>query len=183
MASTTEVLNLPELLEIILLELPTRDLLLAQRVCITWKAAITSSPNIQRALFFRPGSAEDIYQDSEVHIYARGGTSIAGNQLLLDKPVNLITPNHSPVIRQDTLDTNREPSCHRMFVTQPPVALHIKFHESIYLRGGLYQSEVGVVGANQKFNDLAECYYDVADRYGVAVGVVQLASGEQEGGI
>jgi hypothetical protein len=40
--------------ESILLHLPGRDLLLAQRVCTSWKYLITHSIAIQRALFFVP---------------------------------------------------------------------------------------------------------------------------------
>jgi hypothetical protein len=43
-----------ELLEIILLNLPLRDMLLAQSVCWTWRNVISTSPGIQQALFFRP---------------------------------------------------------------------------------------------------------------------------------
>lgn len=46
------VLTIPELLESILLELPMRDLLLAQRVNLFWKSTMDGSPLIQRALYF-----------------------------------------------------------------------------------------------------------------------------------
>lgn len=46
---------MPEILELILLQLPLQDLLVtAQRVCCAWKAVIDSSSPIQQALFFRP---------------------------------------------------------------------------------------------------------------------------------
>ncbi|KAK4888981.1 hypothetical protein LTR27_012202 [Elasticomyces elasticus] len=79
MSSTARVLGLPELLENTLLQLPTRDLLFAQKVCASWKTAIASSPSLQRALFFRPGSAKDIYQDSEVHIYECDATGCSSH--------------------------------------------------------------------------------------------------------
>lgn len=43
-----------ELLERTLQYLPIRDLLLAQRVCRTWRSLISSSPSLQEALFLRP---------------------------------------------------------------------------------------------------------------------------------
>ena len=52
--STEVVYNTAELLESILHNLPTKDLLLAQRVCRQWKQAIERSPKLQRALFFLP---------------------------------------------------------------------------------------------------------------------------------
>ncbi|KAK4965373.1 hypothetical protein LTR42_012129 [Elasticomyces elasticus] len=55
-----QVLDLPELLESILLILPMRDLLLAQRVSKTFQQVILSSPHIQRALFFAPGKGADV---------------------------------------------------------------------------------------------------------------------------
>ncbi|KAK4898589.1 hypothetical protein LTR27_003761 [Elasticomyces elasticus] len=57
--SVHEVLDLPELLECILLNLPIRDLLFSQKVCRRWKAVVDSS-RIQKALFFIPGTAKDI---------------------------------------------------------------------------------------------------------------------------
>ncbi|KAF1995172.1 hypothetical protein P154DRAFT_526545 [Amniculicola lignicola CBS 123094] len=52
-STCSRVLNTPELLEAILLQLPERDILLAQQVSRTFQAAITSSPALQQALFFR----------------------------------------------------------------------------------------------------------------------------------
>lgn len=46
--------SVPELVEIILLQLPLRDVLFAQRVDRTWHAIIANSPQLQRALFFKP---------------------------------------------------------------------------------------------------------------------------------
>ena len=58
MASVQKALETPELLELILLELPMKDLLLnAQRVCRRWKANIDGSIKLQRALFFTPETA------------------------------------------------------------------------------------------------------------------------------
>lgn len=54
MSSTVhQVLSTVELLEGILLDLPLRDLLLAQRVSKRWRLLITTSPSVQHALFFR----------------------------------------------------------------------------------------------------------------------------------
>jgi len=46
--------SVPELLETVLYHLPLTDLLLAQRVSRTWRAAIQQSPKLQRALFITP---------------------------------------------------------------------------------------------------------------------------------
>jgi hypothetical protein len=49
--ATNKVLCLVELLELILLYLPMRDLLLAQRVCRQWRACIRSSARLKQKLF------------------------------------------------------------------------------------------------------------------------------------
>ncbi|KAF2652080.1 hypothetical protein K491DRAFT_719266 [Lophiostoma macrostomum CBS 122681] len=55
-----QVFDMAELLELILIQLRPRDLLLnAQRVSKHWKDMITTSPTLQRILFFRPGSFPD----------------------------------------------------------------------------------------------------------------------------
>lgn len=55
MATAAEcVLELPELLERILLSVPIRDVLLSQRVSKFWQALITNSLSLQQALFFKP---------------------------------------------------------------------------------------------------------------------------------
>jgi hypothetical protein len=53
-SSRARVFAIPELVELILLQLPLRDLLLASRISKGFHATITTSPVIQSALFFRP---------------------------------------------------------------------------------------------------------------------------------
>ncbi|KAK3623063.1 hypothetical protein LTR56_021816 [Elasticomyces elasticus] len=67
LAAQRNVLDLPELLENISLNLPIRDLLSTQKSCKQWKATVKSSVRIQRALFFIPGTAEDINYVSPDH--------------------------------------------------------------------------------------------------------------------
>ncbi|KAK4916476.1 hypothetical protein LTR49_015574 [Elasticomyces elasticus] len=52
--------RLPEVIENILLNLNTRDLLFAQKINKTCKTAIDTSLAIQKALFFAPGTLEDV---------------------------------------------------------------------------------------------------------------------------
>ncbi|KAK4899013.1 hypothetical protein LTR27_003745 [Elasticomyces elasticus] len=49
-------LDIPELLENILMNLPLRDILFSQRVCRMWQESIKQSPNIQEVLFLRTTS-------------------------------------------------------------------------------------------------------------------------------
>lgn len=54
MAASARVFATTELLESILLQAPTRTLLLSQRVDKTWQATISGSTKLQQALFFMP---------------------------------------------------------------------------------------------------------------------------------
>ncbi|KAI9708360.1 MAG: hypothetical protein M1820_004064 [Bogoriella megaspora] len=51
---TVDVFAIPELLEMMLLLVPMKDVLLSQRVCRHWKAVIDSSIQLQQHLFFVP---------------------------------------------------------------------------------------------------------------------------------
>jgi len=55
--------DVPELLEDILLGSPTRELLLARRMCKPWCEQVDEFPKIQRALFFRATSTSTIKYD------------------------------------------------------------------------------------------------------------------------
>jgi hypothetical protein len=66
MAAATQVFDTTELLEIILYELPTKDLLFAQRISKQTKAVIDNSTKLQQALFFKPVPADSkIYQNGK----------------------------------------------------------------------------------------------------------------------
>ena len=54
MTAATQVFDTTELLEMILYELPTKDLLFAQRISKQAKAVIDNSTKLQQALFFKP---------------------------------------------------------------------------------------------------------------------------------
>ncbi|KAI5360623.1 putative F-box domain-containing protein [Septoria linicola] len=63
MAAAATALGTAELLETILRNLPTKDLLLAQRVSRFFNGCIDGSAHLQRALFFVPGDALDVHQE------------------------------------------------------------------------------------------------------------------------
>ncbi|KAK5726954.1 hypothetical protein LTR15_002845 [Elasticomyces elasticus] len=73
-------LDLPEILENILLNLRIRDLLFSQAVCRRWKATVDSSVWIQRALFFIPGTAKDARYFSANHISTTAWMKAAKNK-------------------------------------------------------------------------------------------------------
>ncbi|KAK3656839.1 hypothetical protein LTR56_002820 [Elasticomyces elasticus] len=136
-----QALTIPELLENMLLQLPTKDLLFAQKVCKAWKLAIQSSPGIQRALFFQPGAVADVYQpgplapgvsDCELklfknHIKVQG---VALNPLLFSLRAGQVGEGvawdreyDDLIFYVPALKARSVASCNRMWMTQPPSAI------------------------------------------------------------
>ncbi|KAK5721867.1 hypothetical protein LTR15_006460 [Elasticomyces elasticus] len=120
-----QALGVAEILEAILLQLPPHDLLFAQKVCKDWKHTIEASPSIQKALFFMPGTKDDVHP-----VYAtaerlsksfRIGEAVAPNPLLTIcyYSCNISwLPSHEVYV--NLLHMSEEASCHRMFITLPP---------------------------------------------------------------
>ena len=67
-AAGPKLASIPELLAHILLYLPMRDLLLAQRVSRTFKEVIENSAAIQRALFLAPESRPTTLRETDVRV-------------------------------------------------------------------------------------------------------------------
>lgn len=65
--AASRVLALVEILENILLRLPTRDLLLSQRVSRLWNSVIATSPALQEALCFRASKSSRDNDDDECY--------------------------------------------------------------------------------------------------------------------
>jgi hypothetical protein len=87
-----QVLSLPELLETILLRLPIKDLILSQRVNTCFRATVTLSPALQRALFFMPN--EDISpRTSGKYPFSPPAERPVNNRLLLR-----VFPGHYPTV-------------------------------------------------------------------------------------
>ncbi|KAK5681210.1 hypothetical protein LTS10_006972 [Elasticomyces elasticus] len=115
--AATRVLMLPELLEIILLDLPTRDLLFAQKVCRTWKEVIDTTKSIQKALYLVPGTTSDVHVDAAHQHLVTSTPATAINPLL----VSTKSAGHSQLyLRQEVMDAAPETSCRRMYLMQPP---------------------------------------------------------------
>jgi len=99
-SAASRVLRLPELLEIILLHLPQREILLAQRTSRNFRDAVVNSIRLQRALFLVPdyelnGLVSDAYSAT-----SRVGERPRNNRLLLRAfPANY--PTVSLVIMND----------------------------------------------------------------------------------
>ncbi|KAK5726749.1 hypothetical protein LTR15_002637 [Elasticomyces elasticus] len=141
-----EVMHLPELLETILVNLPTRDLLFASRICKTWKSTIDSSPRIQRALFLKPGAVNPLL--------------IAANER------NPCWHMHRSLWTPTALTE----SCMRMFTTQPPTPTRARY--SIWPTSGELNGEPGLLNywrievamaSHQTFGALAEQYVEALE--------------------
>lgn len=140
-----QVFNTVELLESILLHLPTKDVLLAQRVSKSWKGTVTGSLRLQKALFLVPcrkaaktffhewlnpfwstsTSAEEFYDNFAVTDVTTKGEIIVNP--LLKPMLSLYTAsgegefgtNHN--ITEDIFASQESSSWREMFVTQPPL--------------------------------------------------------------
>jgi len=126
------VLDTPELLELILRCLPSRDLLLLQRTARLWHGVIASSPHIQRALFMRP----DWYLEGKINDPKRainGPGERPRNNLLL-RPVlggiyptmtlKLITPATEQNLVRDPYDLSPDIVPQRPSKTEQPSTGH-----------------------------------------------------------
>lgn len=146
-----------ELLEKILLQLPMKDLLLAQQVCRKWKAVISESRDLQTALYllpsetlfrwnyqFSPKAKLTRISLSTPHQYNVEGTSymysIATLNSLLCKEIYAVDiHNKVAILRYDGFQFNRSlavgsptASWQEMFLTQPPIT---KASVACYFRG------------------------------------------------
>ncbi|KAK5708277.1 hypothetical protein LTR97_000817 [Elasticomyces elasticus] len=122
--AANQVLQLPELLEPILLAPSTRDLLFAQKVCMTWKTTMDRSQAIQKALFFMPGAVDDVDIKSNCPIMFPGSGVVAINSLLIN--TSIAGRKGALVISPQDRNINR--SCLRMFLTQPPITTRLSFY-------------------------------------------------------
>lgn len=141
------VMGVPKLAEMILLQVPVRDLLLAQRVDRTWRATIRTSPALQQALFLRPYSDRRVFLEtgitpatcSSAHDCPKGRQAPAVNRFT---PAQCQEPNQptlavaNPFLRllhlSDSLSDSSyttissayarpEASWRNMLITQPPL--------------------------------------------------------------
>ncbi|KAK4894086.1 hypothetical protein LTR27_007671 [Elasticomyces elasticus] len=129
-----KVLSIPELLEEILLDLNTKEILFAQKVCKTWKQIIDTTPSLQRALFLMParGTEPKGAKASFSRSVAAGHIAIPPgfdedwhlfflNPLLVDVSGNYIQTQEGDIeLLSKPLNAGTESSCNRMYLSQPP---------------------------------------------------------------
>ncbi|KAK4959354.1 hypothetical protein LTR10_004158 [Elasticomyces elasticus] len=119
-----KVLSLPELLEPILFDLSTRDLLFAQKVCKTWHEVIASTPSLQKALFFVRSSEAEFCKTTTIPAFACGRALLANSLLIRTYRSGDVTVRGACFdFQRRPLHAGAESSCHRMYLTQPPTVL------------------------------------------------------------
>ncbi|KAK5727643.1 hypothetical protein LTR17_012603 [Elasticomyces elasticus] len=152
-----QVLNFPELLEAIVLQLPMRDMQLFRRVSKQWQATVDNSLPLKRALFKAPGTRAELASDVETYdIYAGKPTTFSphphfGNWRA-NKPGNSFTRRFMEVMRA--------PSMQDVFLMQPP-SMTAEFEVIIYKELFYISIDYTVtLEANETFGSL----YDKVDK-------------------
>ncbi|KAJ5827729.1 hypothetical protein N7447_004492 [Penicillium robsamsonii] len=137
----SRALSIPEIFELILLNLDIRTLLTkATRICHTWSHFINSSPRIQWTLFFRPLDnalnkpkiQNPLLAETFPSIFHQSGSSNGGSTKYNDTDVDTANEDTTSNLTFTTFDMVRNPhkwdayirpeaSWRRMLVQQPPV--------------------------------------------------------------
>ncbi|KAF2501743.1 hypothetical protein BU16DRAFT_556216 [Lophium mytilinum] len=110
--ATNRTLGISELLELILLGLPLRDLYQAQRVCKGWKAAISSSFPIQHAMWLAPANPSSVpakYEGTEAPAYHLWQLSLVPDEA--PSVIKYLDASHqNPLFQDRSLPANPLPS-------------------------------------------------------------------------
>ncbi|KAK5675785.1 hypothetical protein LTS10_011512 [Elasticomyces elasticus] len=150
----TSMLDVPELLENIILYLPLRDIVQAQRVSKHWLDSIKSSPRIQQALFLRRSVniSSKLRQTACPVLGLQVADAEGHNQQAYALPTTgvdlIMRPGSTEWIAAQAVDQS---SLGNMFVSQPPsYELHIRpdvvgFHAAVRVRNdkGVTVGDVG----------------------------------------
>ncbi|KAK3627405.1 hypothetical protein LTR56_019206 [Elasticomyces elasticus] len=153
-----EVLNLPELLEMILLNLPMRNMQRVRRVSKQWQATVDNSLPIKRALFQEPGTIADLAYDAR----CRDARTKRIHRRCLKYSCHPHFPAHgSDPGKHLNVLTKRAYRIPRVFLTQPPetsasivVALHTSTRKCATIR----------LEANETFGSLNEQIVQTLER-------------------
>jgi hypothetical protein len=137
-SAATIALNTPELLQSILIHLPPKHILSANRINKTFRITISSSPRLQRRLFFRPtlpSNGETISSKDE-------STSLQMNPLLVSAFPELFNPSLDPSLSEPQQNNvqmwhsrpaafaYKEASWRHMLITTRPI-YNLKFKKTI----------------------------------------------------
>ncbi|KAJ6506831.1 hypothetical protein C8R45DRAFT_512263 [Mycena sanguinolenta] len=138
------VLATPELLELILSQLPMRDLLVtAIRISKTWHAT-TLTPSLQRALFFLPSSSSSDSEHIQNPLLAEAFPRFFAARLMPCCARTLID-QEMPWGKASDAFKRAEASWRRMLLTQPPVlAMEMKQTHSLRVRHAILRYPEGL---------------------------------------
>ena len=184
--ATSKALNTPELLEMILLALPCKDVLYAQRVSKAWRNSISSSPILQQALCLRtvhqaatPGDHEsadnrrrNMCQKASLSTLNAGVPAVDFYQLskdpishLVNAIVNAFFKKHArfppfKYVSSELAATYIPSSLDRIYVCQPPAHQIWVFVSIDLVEGGSLGCDLGRMsnGAGVKVGDLARLH-------------------------
>ncbi|CAG7920379.1 unnamed protein product [Penicillium olsonii] len=122
-SARSQTFSIPELLELILLQLDTRTLLTtAQLICHTWTTFIQESPTIQWALFFKPEPKLGSRRWQNPLLATAFPSIFSSSEPEIKSNVNLTFTNFDMIRNPQKLDAYMRPeaSWRRMLVQQPP---------------------------------------------------------------
>ena len=129
MSAVDKVFGVTELLEAVLLQLPMKDLLMAQKINKHCKATIEASDAIQKALFRKAGNADQAGADVSLLDHTQHGvkTTVAINPLLCRRPLSAFRYVGHIWVDIGVKIYNAWFGCSGsdMFLTQPPIRLDI----------------------------------------------------------
>jgi hypothetical protein len=178
-------LDIIELLEAVLLKLPLKDLIFAQKICKHFKRVIETSASLQKALFFQLGTIEDAAVDACLFEFEpRGVCRVKFNKMALN--TLLCKPYSSPGYGEDNLRlyhflvdpkataaTRKKygkswtPSYRRMYLSQPPVSGDVDFELEAVPGGGqdgLDEHELGDWLSAEVEDVVGDCVEYVGER-------------------
>ncbi|KAK4949418.1 hypothetical protein LTR10_012036 [Elasticomyces elasticus] len=190
-SASAQVFGLPGLLESVLLQLPMKDLLLAQKICKDFKNVIDSSPTIQRALCFILGAFSDVNYVGRPHQQKYKTrtlkTGYALNPLITTYSYDLFL---SGAFRPGFPGCSQRAmgSYSRMLLTQPPSDTTLLFRVWEVCRGWL-PNKLCTVSApcGESFGDLVQRFKKAGhelDRKGFAIcTLLEITDGLKDTGV
>ena len=170
MSAAARVFAIAELHESILHQLPMRDLLLAQRVCSSWKDAITTSTLLLQQLYFTPIVPSSVLSTWKGLLETRQGGWYGSLNKTLDSPelnpvLGLLEDHYHIMFTKESYIGNlmalptawrhSQASWRRMLICQPAVVSQIEYVFTCSYRPDVVHSEnVQALGSNATLDQI-----------------------------
>ncbi|KAK4902913.1 hypothetical protein LTR27_000852 [Elasticomyces elasticus] len=137
-----------------------------------------ASPNLRRALFFKPGTCDSAYDDTRIYqapTRSRHVTGVAPNSLVCFRYKH---STNDSILEEDMLNAHKEASCRRMYITQPPMQIKACFSMWKSNKGKFCNTVVEIESTEGNCGDLIERYWDaVQHNQGLGLEVHASAKG------